>query len=189
MGQVEVKSDAIDGRTLIVRTALEADAPAIHELFRAVYGETEFLSRYRDEVPDSFELVTKRVKGHLEADKSLFLVATFDDRMVALANLAWQDLRHFNHAAELAISVLKEFWGSGVGRRLMQALIDWADDRGLLRVHLEVAANNQRAIRLYRGFGFEVEGRLRAQRKHGNAFVDGLVMARVNPQVTSVGEE
>jgi ribosomal protein S18 acetylase RimI-like enzyme len=189
MGQVEASSVVLEGRTLVIRTAVEADAPALHEFFRTVYGETEFLSRYRDEVPDAFELVARRVKGHLEAEKALFLVATVDEHIVALANLAWQDLRHFNHAAELAISVLKDFWGLGIGRRLMQLLSDWAESCGLLRVQLEVAATNERAIRMYRAFGFVVEGRLHAQRKHGDTFVDGLVMARVRPEVTSVTGE
>lgn len=182
---MEDRSFSLEGRSLSLRTAREADAPALHEFFRSVYGETEFLSRYRDELPDEFELLGKKIQGHLQADKSLFLVATVDERIVAAANLGWQNLRHFNHAGELAIAVRSDFWGLGIGRRLMHALTDWADSAGLLRIQLEVAATNERAVRLYRSFGFEVEGRLRAQRKHGDTFVDGLVMARVRQEPTS----
>lgn len=71
----------------------------------------------------------------------------------------------------------------------MQTLCDWADERALLRIQLEVAATNARAIQLYRAFGFETEGRLRAQRKHGDTLVDCLVMARVRPGTTSIAGE
>lgn len=58
-----------------------------------------------------------------------------------------------------------------------------------VRVQLEVAATNTRAIQLYRAFGFETEGRLRAQRKHGDTFVDTLVMARLRPGLVSIAGE
>ena len=49
----------------------------------------------------------------------------------------------------------------------MRRLLDWADNwAGLLRVELGVYADNERAIALYRKFGFELEG---CQRAHGAA--------------------
>ena len=53
-----------------------------------------------------------------------------------------------------------EFAGRGVGKALMTALVDLADNWiGLMRVELEAFADNERAIAMYRHFGFVEEGR------------------------------
>jgi L-phenylalanine/L-methionine N-acetyltransferase len=44
---------------------------------------------------------------------------------------------------------------------------------------LNVHVDNERAIRLYRKFGFEVEGTLRANVFRGGAYVDAHIMARL----------
>ena len=69
--------------------------------------------------------------------------------------------------------------GRGNGRALLEALLGWADARGLVRVALEVVETNTRAIRLYESLGFEHEGRLRCRRKHGALYLDSHQMARV----------
>ncbi len=180
MALLEARSYALSDRTLIVRTATEEDAAELHDLYRTLYGETQYLSRHSDEVPDKHELLEKRLRSQLGAESDLFLVAMVDGRLVGMASLTGSPLRRFAHSAELAIAITKDNWGFGIGRRLMAALCDWADARGLVRIALEVAANNTRAIDLYRTFGFEIEGRLRARRKEGDGYVDGLVMGRVN---------
>ena len=47
----------------------------------------------------------------------------------------------------------------------------------LRKVLLEVAADNPRAMRLYRRAGFHVEGVLRAQLARPEGFVDLIIMA------------
>lgn len=49
--------------------------------------------------------------------------------------------------------------GRGIGRRLLQAGIDWALSRGAEVVHLEVDEHNDSALGLYRSFGFSEWGR------------------------------
>ena len=73
-----------------------------------------------------------------------------------------------------------EFQGRGVGRRLLEALLDVADNYlGLIRVELEVMVDNERAIRLYEHCGFIQEGRKRQAIRRGDGYVDTLLMARV----------
>ena len=68
--------------------------------------------------------------------------------------------------------------GRGVGRALMERLIDEARGRGGLRMTLRVFAPNERARRLYERLGFEVEGVLRGEFKHGDDLIDDVFMAR-----------
>jgi ribosomal-protein-alanine N-acetyltransferase len=64
----------------------------------------------------------------------------------------------------------------GIGRQLMAALLDWAAARGIARIHLEVAEDNDAACALYRGCGFAAIGRRRGYYGRGR---DALLMARV----------
>ncbi len=47
----------------------------------------------------------------------------------------------------------------GVGRMLVEAVIDWARRRGVLTLRLTVVATNDSAIRFYHSLGFSMTGR------------------------------
>jgi len=86
------------------------------------------------------------------------------------------------HALMLGISVLPEAQGKGVGSALMVAMCNYADAWiGALRLELTVYTDNAAAIHLYRKFGFEIEGTLRAYALRDGRFVDAYAMARLHP--------
>jgi putative acetyltransferase len=112
------------------------------------------------------------------------LVAELDGRVVGSAGLysAAPNLRR-RHAMVLGVSVGREAQRQGVGSALIGALLDYADRwAGIIRIELTVWADNERAIALYRKFGFEVEGRLRAYGLRDGRYDDALAMARLHPQ-------
>lgn len=74
------------------------------------------------------------------------------------------------HAAELSLLIGDPTrWGSGLGSDLLETVLDAAfGGWGLHRIGIRVEASNSRALALYQGRGFQVEGRLREA-----AFLDG----------------
>jgi RimJ/RimL family protein N-acetyltransferase len=60
--------------------------------------------------------------------------------------------------ASLGMAVLEEHRGRGGGRALVDAALEYARDAGLRKLELEVFPDNGRAIALYLGAGFEIEG-------------------------------
>jgi putative acetyltransferase len=83
----------------------------------------------------------------------------------------------------LGLAVLPEAQGQGVGRALMHALCDWADNWGhVLRLELTVFADNHRAIRLYERCGFVHEGRHVGYALRDGRYDDVLSMARLHPK-------
>ena len=86
------------------------------------------------------------------------------------------------HAMSLGMQVQPAWQRQGVGTLLLAALIDYADNwLGLLRLELDVYADNAGAQALYRRHGFVQEGVHRCHAMRDGVYVDTLSMARLNP--------
>ncbi|HYF94174.1 MAG TPA: GNAT family N-acetyltransferase [Symbiobacteriaceae bacterium] len=110
------------------------------------------------------------------------LVAEIDGKVVGLAGLHWSNRMRTRHVADLGMFVHDAYQGQGVGKALMENLLDAADRwLGLVRVELEVYADNERAIKLYRDFGFEMEGVKRMNAYRDGRYVNSVVMGRIRP--------
>jgi putative acetyltransferase len=107
------------------------------------------------------------------------IVAVLDGRIVGCADVTQQKGRR-SHVGVIGICVHDDFHGRRIGAAMMATLVAVADDwLDLQRLELKVHADNEPAIRLYRGFGFELEGTLRADAFRGGAYVDSHIMARL----------
>ena len=84
------------------------------------------------------------------------------------------------HSAGIGMMVHKDFQGMGVGSKLMESLLDIADNWLMLtRVELSVFIDNERAIALYKKFGFSIEGTKKKAGIRNGAYIDEFIMARV----------
>ena len=61
-------------------------------------------------------------------------------------------------AADVAVTVIDEWQGHGIGRSLLALLTRRAADAGIRRLHADALRENRRALRLLRGIGFRVVG-------------------------------
>jgi ribosomal-protein-alanine N-acetyltransferase len=77
------------------------------------------------------------------------------------------------------IAVARDHWGTGLGARLLTALLRAATAAECHEVLLEVRVDNARAQRLYQRFGFEPIGIRKGYYQPGN--VDALVMRTADP--------
>jgi putative acetyltransferase len=85
-----------------------------------------------------------------------------------------------SHSGWILLGVRETFQARGIGARLLQMLMAAASIMiGLRRVQLTVFGDNDPAIKLYRRFGFEIEGRHRDFVRRGASFVDALPMAKL----------
>ena len=162
-----------------LRVATGADGPQVLAFLKRVAEQSEFLVHCADELTVSGEQYSAVVEKKWAAPNDLYLLVVVDEQIVGIGFLSGSTLRRFAHEVTLAIAVLAEWWGKGVGRTLMHAMLAWADAQGMVRVALEVVETNTRAIALYESFGFPHEGRLRARRWQGGSYLDGCLMARV----------
>ena len=83
-----------------------------------------------------------------------YLVAEEDEKIVGFAG-AWIVLDEA-HITNIAVSEICR--GRGIGRRLTEALLQYAANLGVLYTTLEVRRSNEKAQRLYKSLGFEYVG-------------------------------
>jgi ribosomal-protein-alanine N-acetyltransferase len=72
------------------------------------------------------------------------------------------------HTGQFGMMILQEFWGQGIGRRLLEIMEEHARSHGIERIEAMVRAQNIRGVKLYTRMGYEIEG----TRKRG-AIIDG----------------
>jgi putative acetyltransferase len=96
--------------------------------------------------------------GQLSSDDHYF-VAEVEGQVVGLAGLSVGKGR-LRHSGSIFVFVDRTRQGQGIGTKLLQTLLDLADNWLLLRrVELTVLVENEGAKRLYERMGFVVEGR------------------------------
>lgn len=105
-------------------------------------------------------------------EDTLFLVAEEEGSIVGYCGVVMV----LNEGDITNVAVLAKRQSRGIGRQLMEALIDKTLDKGVDKLHLEVRQSNERAISLYERLGFEKVG-LR-KNYYQTPVEDGLLMSR-----------
>ena len=136
----------------------------------------------------SVEAWRKRLEDRLDQQDGLHLVAVDGDEVIASGAIyGFGPVVRRRHAAHLGISVAHERQRQGFGSEMLRRLLEWADNwAGFLRIELTVYTDNERAISLYRRFGFVMEGTHRAHALRDGVFVDAHAMARFHPNPPQV---
>ena len=148
------------GVELLVRNAVASDARALRETMSRTHSETDYLLSYPDEQGTDEEREARLLEETERSGNEVELVAILDGRIVGSAGVAAAGSRRkVAHRARFRISVLQEYWGMGIGRVLMESCIDCARRAGYTQLELDVVADNERAMSLYRRAGFEEYGR------------------------------
>jgi ribosomal protein S18 acetylase RimI-like enzyme len=140
-----------------------------------------------DDHPVAVEAAMRSWLAHPLSDRLRLVGMAPDGRMAAEGSIKRLGPGLLRHVALLALGIDPDFQGQGLGRRVMQGLLDWAQDPPAApdgsrlpvgRVELYVRADNERAIGLYHSFGFVEEGRRRRfVRLLDGRYIDDLVLA------------
>lgn len=169
-----------DGETVIIRTALPADAANLLEHVYAIFAEDGFTLSTLEDFHNTEEQEASWLQMNLDDPGKLVIVAEKEGRIIGMLNFHNGERKRIAHLGELGMSVNYAWRNRGVGRALLSTLILWAQRHPLIeKVCLEVFATNAGAIALYTSLGFQEEGRLRREIKLGpGAYVDTIRMAR-----------
>ena len=161
---------------IAIRPATEDDG----EAFAKVFADRSASNGTLQHPYTSSEVWRTRLAGNVGTRQVVF-AAVVNGRVVGNAGLhPVNDNPRQKHVCSLGISIAEAYQGRGVGRALMNACLDFADNwANYARVELTVHADNARAVTLYESLGFEHEARLRDFSFREGGYVDALFMGRV----------
>lgn len=149
-----------NGKKALLRNGEGADGKSVLDVFDQIHAETDFLLTYPDENSFDAEREAAFLQGKTDSPNEVEIIALVDDKIVGLAGVSTVGTKvKIRHRAEFGISILREYWGLGLGKALTKACIQCAKDAGYVQLELNVVAENAKAISLYKSLGFEEFGR------------------------------
>jgi RimJ/RimL family protein N-acetyltransferase len=167
-----------DGNLIVIRRATATDFETYIRNFNEVAREEIYLGTER--VSDDQK---KRILDGMKNPKFLTIVAEYQEgkggkKLVGNLTLSAQrNLKKMKHVRVLAMLIIDGYREKGVGSALMDYAISWAKkNKEIEKISLSVFSTNERAINLYKKFGFEVEGILRKQFILKGKYVDDIEM-------------
>ncbi len=169
-----MKFDAIHikdklNRDVVLRSAETSDAEALIEYLKITTGETPYLIREPEEVTITLEQEKRFIESKINEERELMLIATIDGKHIgncSLMNIA--PYKRYNHRCEVAIALYQEYCGCGIGKAMMQTVLDVAKELGYEQAELEVIADNKGAIAMYEKLGFKKYGTFPTNMKYSD---------------------
>ena len=137
-----------DGRVVMLRVAAPADVPRIAELYAGLSAES-FRRRFHSGRPKPV-LVARLARIDIAPGAvSLVAMTPGSGRLAAEARY----VPTAEDAGELALAVLDDFQGLGLGRLMLSALVDHANAAGLERLSAFVNVTNDTMLHLLTRYG------------------------------------
>lgn len=168
-----------NGTTQLIRLAEESDASSVVDYLNKVGGESDYLYFGANEFDGSVDDERKLISTVRESNNSIFLIAEVEGEIVGMLTFSGGSRPRNRHRGELGMSVVKRCWGMGIGRGLMQTLIDWAEGNPVVhKLNPRVRLDNEPAIKLYTRLGFRQEGVVTRDLLVGETLYDCLLMGR-----------
>lgn len=156
----EQRIDLKNGQTVLLRSGTAADGAAALESFLLARGETDYLLSYPDESTLTVADESRYLQEKTDSSNEIELLALMDGKVVGMAGIeAVGSQEKVRHRAEFGISILRDYWGLGLGSAMTDACIRCAREAGYAQLELTVVAENERAVALYQKHGFVECGR------------------------------
>ncbi len=111
------------------------------------------------------------LKSELENELSRYIVAKIDDEIVGFAGVIILP----DDSEITNIVTKKSMRKKGIGKNLLEKLIEISKEENKTEISLEVNEINEPAISLYEKFGFEIVGR---RKKYYNRVNDAIIMTK-----------
>jgi L-amino acid N-acyltransferase YncA len=108
------------------------------------------------------------------------LVAEADGSVAGWGSLSkWSDRCAYADTAEISLYVAEHYQGKGVGKKLMQAIMDEGRKVGHHSILSRIAEGNDASVRLHESFGFEHVGIMKEVGRKFGKLLDVFLMQKI----------
>lgn len=166
-----LRKKSLDNLEYVIREARIPDAKGIIECMQSVMDERKYL------VSEYYLLTERGEQDRLRNIEDLTLVLDYGSEIVGVLTLQRGMYKKNRHTASLGIAIKDGHRSRGHGTRLIENAIEWAREKDIEKIGLEVFSTNVKAIEVYKKIGFVVEGIRAKQFRIDQDYVDDVFMA------------
>ena len=170
-----------DNLDILIRYPQDGDAYAMCNYINTLSQEKTYITYQGEKISlTSEEKYLKKQLIAFKDHKSAQLLLFVNGKLSGISSVDMQE-KVKKHIGVFGISISKEYRGMGLGKQLMKYVLDEAINNlnGLRIISLEVFAENENAIKMYKNFGFVEYGHLPEGNNYKNKFVDDILMYKV----------
>lgn len=168
------------GKEIELRNAVVQDAEALIEYLKKTNAESPYLICEPEEITLSIEQEKEIIIGKEKSERELLLLAFENGRHIGNVSLmsVGTSIR-YKHRCCIAIALYKKYHGRGIGRQMLNTILDVAKKNGYTQAELEVVTENSGAVHLYESLGFHKYGQLpNSMRYKDGRTVDSFLMVK-----------
>lgn len=161
-----------DGRTVVLRPATMDDAEAtLRNVNRIAKEEIYIMIEKVEHIEDE-----RRWLSSFDGTRSVLFVAVAGREVIGAVDCHGGTFPKDRHVGGVGIAIQDGWREVGLGRRMMERILEWMRDRGFAKAELAVFATNERARHLYESLGFAEEGIRRRHLRIRGQYVDEILM-------------
>jgi RimJ/RimL family protein N-acetyltransferase len=169
-----------NGCCCTVRSVDEDDAENLFAYFKEIMKDDRFFILTPDD-QDAKDFTLEKEKEwlkQLQQQGSIGIIAQINSQIIGMVHVNNYTMQRIRHIGVLTISILPGFRDQALGSFFMQTILDWGKLEPVIeKISLVVHSNNDRAIHLYRKFGFIEEGRKIKEIKFApDQYIDSIMM-------------
>jgi RimJ/RimL family protein N-acetyltransferase len=166
------------GTSYIIREVEEKDAENLIAYSKTVFASTDQVLTTLEEYNISVTDEKAWINNINKSSNSKLLIAELDGQIIGFLFFIGQQKTKITHVGELGVNVHPDYQDLGIGRALMECVMEWANGHSHLeKIVLQVFATNRKAISLYQSLGFTEEGRfVKAIKQNNGLYVDVVQM-------------
>lgn len=162
-----------------VRPARREDCPAILEIYNEAVLTTTASYDYE---PRTLEHRVQWFEAHERDGFPMFVAESSEGRVVGWSALnKYHDRIGYRFTTENSIYIAEAFRGQGIGKQLLEPLIDVARQKGLRAIIACIDAANEASVRLHARYGFETVGHFKQVGFKFGRWLDVVYMEKLLP--------
>ncbi|MGI9475401.1 MAG: GNAT family N-acetyltransferase [Hyphomicrobiaceae bacterium] len=158
-----------------IKQITEDDIEGYHHVLDVVGREQRYISFLK---APPIEQTRSFVMHNIANDVPQFIAKT-EGMIVGWCDVCPKGQAIYAHSAILGMGVLPNHRKKGIGNALIDAALNKAFQRNIVRVELAVFSDNVEAVQLYKKFGFRVEGELQDDAVIDGQYKNSLIMALI----------
>ena len=147
-------------QTAVFRSPTPEDASAMLAFLKNAAAETDHLIRYPEECLTDAKAEEDFLSGICQSEASMMILCEIDGEIIGNCHLWYTPRKKLRHRGEVAIALLKKYWGLGIGTAMFEQMITQAKTWNLDCLSLSYIERNDRARGLYEKVGFREVARI-----------------------------